>query len=84
MAVKRSKAEAPPQLDLAAAIETYLQYKLQHTPEYLGRDIHIHGTPTGAIRIQVDQNYYDFVDEVADAEVRDFLQSTIAEWQERQ
>lgn len=73
-----------PQLDLAAAIETYLQYKLQHTPEYRRRKIHIHGTPTGSIRIQVDEQYYDFVDEVKDLEVRSFLQATIAEWQERQ
>ncbi len=80
----KTEAEAPPELDLAAAIETYLQYKLQHTPDYAGRQIHIHGTPTGAIRIQVDQTYYDFVDEVADVEVRQFLQDTIAEWQERQ
>lgn len=81
---QKIESEPLPQLDIAAAIETYLQYKLQHTPEYAGRQIHIHGTPLGAIRIQVDQNYYDFVDEVADTEVRSFLQATIAEWQERQ
>ncbi len=81
---QKMEAEPIPELDLAAAIETYLQYKLQHTPDYIGRDIHIHGTPTGSIRIQVDENYYDFVDEVTDTEVREFLQSTIAEWQDRQ
>lgn len=81
---QKTEAEALPELDLAAAIETYLQYKLQHTPEYAGRQIHIHGTPTGAIRIQVDDTFYDFVDEVADSDVRQFLQATIAEWQERQ
>ncbi|GEM_PF-640856 len=80
----KTEAEPVPELDLAAAIETYLQYKLQHTPEYAGRNIHIHGTPSGTIRIQVDSDYYDFVDEVADANVRAFLQSTIAEWQDRQ
>jgi len=73
-----------PQLDLAAAIETYLQYKLQHPQDYQERKIHIHGTPTGTIRIQVDETYYDFVDEVEDSDVRAFLQQTIAEWQERQ
>lgn len=81
---QKMEAEPVPELDLAAAIETYLQYKLQHTPDYMGRAIHIHGTPSGAIRIQVDQDYYDFVDEVADTEIRQFLQDTIAEWQERQ
>jgi len=80
----KTEAEPVPELDLAAAIETYLQYKLQHTPNYAGRNIHIHGTPSGAIRIQVDDNYYDFVDEVADTNVRAFLQATIAEWQDRQ
>ena len=81
---QKMEAEPAPELDLAAAIETYLQYKLQHTPDYIGRKIHIHGTPTGSIRIQVDDNYYDFVDEVADIEIREFLQGTIAEWQDRQ
>lgn len=81
---QKIEAEPLPELDLAAAIETYLQYKLQHTPDYIGRKIHIHGTPSGSIRIQVDENYYDFVDEVTDVEVRQFLQDTIAEWQERQ
>lgn len=81
---QKTEAEPLPELDLAAAIETYLQYKLQHTPEYMGRNIHIHGTPTGTIRIQVDESFYDFVDEVTDVEVRQFLQDTIAEWQERQ
>jgi len=81
---QKMEVEPIPQLDLAAAIETYLQYKLQHTPDYAGRNIHIHGTPTGTIRIQVDDQYYDFVDEVADIEIREFLQGTIAEWQDRQ
>jgi hypothetical protein len=81
---QKIEAEPIPEFDLATAIETYLQYKLQHTPDYAGRNIHIHGTPTGAIRVQVDADYYDFVDEVADIEVREFLQSTIAEWQDRQ
>lgn len=81
---QKVELEPLPELDLAAAIETYLQYKLQHTLDYRGRNIHIHGTPTGAIRIQVDEQYYDFVDEVADVEIRQFLQDTIAEWQERQ
>jgi len=81
---QKMEAEPIPELDLAAAIETYLQYKLQHTPDYIGRNIHIHGTPTGSIRIQVDDDYYDFVDEVTDSDVREFLQATIAEWQDRQ
>ncbi len=77
-------AEPMPHLDIGAAVQTYVQWKIQHTPEYESREIHIHATPSGMLRIQVDDKYYDAVADVEDVEVREFLQHTIQEWQERQ
>jgi len=73
-----------PELDIAASIEAYLQHKLNHTPEYNGREIHVHSAPGGGVRIQVDNSYFDAVSDVTDADIRSFLAETIEEWQERQ
>lgn len=81
----RQKFESAPvpELNIASAIEAYLQHKLRHTPEYAGRQIHVHPAPGGGVRIQVDEHYYEAVSDVADREVREFLSETIQEWQDR-
>lgn len=83
---RRAKVEYEPlpELNLGMAIETYLQYKLKHTPQYANRKFHIHNTPSGGVRIQIDDQFYDAVDEIADPEVRAFIQETILEWHDRQ
>ena len=75
--------DAPPEVNIASAIESYLQHKIMHTPEYRGRGIHIRPALNGGVRIEVDGQSYDFVDEITDSGVRNFVQSAIAEWQER-
>ena len=72
-----------PELNLAGAIEAYLQHKLRHTPEYAGRIIHVHPSPDGGVAIEVDGVFYDAVGDVTDTDVRGFLSATIQEWQER-
>ncbi len=72
-----------PELNLAEAIETYLQHKLNHTPQYEGRSIHVHSAPDGGVAIEVDGVFYDSVGDVTDADVRAFLSATIQEWQAR-
>jgi hypothetical protein len=72
-----------PELNLAGAIEAYLQHKLRHTPEYTARSIHVHPSPDGSVAIEVDGTFYDAVGDVAEADVRSFLSTTIQEWQER-
>ncbi len=72
-----------PEINIAAAIEAYLQHKLQFTPQYAGRSIHIYPSPDGGVSIEVDGQYYDAVSSVADPDVRGFLEATIQEWQER-
>ncbi len=84
--IKRKKVEyePPPNLDIAAAIESYLQYKLQYSPEMAERRLHIHNSPDGFIRIEVDGTFYEAVDDIDDKAVREFLRATIQEWQDRQ
>jgi hypothetical protein len=81
---KKFESAPVPELNIAAAIEAYLQYKLQHTPEYSGRSIHVHPAPGGGVAIEVDGAFFDAVGDVNDLEVRQFLADTIQEWQERQ
>ncbi|MCL4255113.1 MAG: hypothetical protein KJ043_15220 [Anaerolineae bacterium] len=73
-----------PELNIAEAIEAYLQHKLKYTPEYASRVIHVLSAPGGGVRIQVDNTFYEAVGDVADPSIRAFLQQTIAEWQARQ
>lgn len=85
-AFRAAKSEmAPvPELNIPAAIEAYLQYKKQFSPEYAQRSIHVLPALGGGVRIEVDGTYFESVGDVADPEVRAFLQATIQEWQKRQ
>lgn len=83
---RRQKREAPPpvpELDIAGAIEAYVQHRLQLTPELAGRSVHIHPSPDGGVVIEADGVFYDAVDAVEDDGVRQFLTLAIAEWQSR-
>lgn len=82
--VKVNKVEEKvKEVSIAEATEAYLQYKIQQTPQYQNRGIHIRSAFGGGLKIDVDGKSYDFVDEVEDAEVRTFIQEAIAEWQDR-
>ncbi|MCA0455861.1 MAG: hypothetical protein LCI00_17930 [Chloroflexi bacterium] len=80
---KPSEVSPVPELNIAGAIEAYLQYKLTHSSMYGGRSIHIYPAPGGGVSIEVDGQYFDAVSDVTDSSVREFLSETIAEWQER-
>lgn len=71
-----------PEVNIAGAIEAYLQYKLQHS-EYVGRSIHIYPSPDGGVSIEVDGQFYDAVGDIGDESIREFIASAIQEWQER-
>ncbi|MBI1276530.1 MAG: hypothetical protein GC179_00235 [Anaerolineaceae bacterium] len=79
------KANLPPvpEINIAGAIEAYLQHKLAQTPEYANRSIHIYPAPGGGVSIEVDGKYFEAVSDVNDVEIREFLSDTITEWQER-
>ncbi len=82
---RRKQASEPiPEINIAAAIESYLQHKLARTPEYAGRSVHVRPAPGGGVTIEVDGKFYETVGDVDDAAVRQFLSATIEEWQSRQ
>jgi hypothetical protein len=72
-----------PDLNLAQAIEAYLQHKLKYTDDFAGRTVHVHPAPDGGVSIEVDGEFFDSVGDVRDAQVRAFLAETIQEWQQR-
>lgn len=80
---QKFELEPVPELNIAGAIEAFLQYKLQHSPEYAGRSIHVYPAPDGGVMIEVDGEYYESVGAVSDDAVREFLSQTIQEWQDR-
>jgi hypothetical protein len=81
---ERALKKPVPELNIAQAIQAYLQYKLQHTQAYPGRSINVSPAPGGGVTIEVDGKFYDAVSDVEDVEVREFLAATIQEWQSRQ
>ncbi|MEL7433418.1 MAG: hypothetical protein AAFN11_05680 [Chloroflexota bacterium] len=70
-------------LDIAGAIEAYLQYKIKHAPEFQKRGIHIRSSYGGGVRIDIEGRTYESVDDVEPLEARAFIKQAIAEWQER-
>ncbi len=81
---KKYEPRAVPEVNIAAAIEAYLQHKLRQTPEYAGRNIHIYPSPDGGVSIEVDGQYYEAVSDISDSAVRTFVAESIQEWQDRQ
>lgn len=73
-----------PEINIAAAIESYLQHKLSLSPEWAGRNIHVRSAAHGGVEIDVDGKVYESVSDIEDASVRAFIASTIEEWQSRQ
>lgn len=81
---RKGPAEEIPEINIAAAIEEYLQYKLSMTTQFARRFIHVRPSVGGGLRIDVDDKSYETVSDVEDEAVRLFLQATIEEWQSRQ
>jgi hypothetical protein len=80
---KKPTAPPVPEINIAGAIEAYLQHRLRSVPGYAGRSIHVHPSPDGGVSIEVDGRFFDAVSDVDDAEVREFIATAIAEWQDR-
>ncbi len=84
--LRRGKLELSPlpELNIAGAIEAYLQYKLAQTDAFAGRSIHVHPATDGGVVIEVDGMYFESVNDVSDDAARKFISAAIQEWQERQ
>jgi hypothetical protein len=81
---RRPPSEPIPEINIAQAIETYLQYKLMTGDDFPGRSIHVRTAQNGGLLIEVDGQLYEEISDVADPEVREYLQTAITEWQGRQ
>jgi hypothetical protein len=75
--------QAATQINLADQIEELLQYRLTMHPTLSLRSIHVRPSFGGGVRIVVDNTSYDSVDKVPEEEVREFIQTTISEWNAR-
>jgi len=69
---------------IADQIEELLQYRLQQSPHYARRSIHIRPALDGGVRVEVDGRFFDGVGDVADAGVKEFILSVVQEWEARQ
>nr|MBN1228707.1 hypothetical protein [Anaerolineae bacterium] len=75
----------PPPPTIAEQIEDLLQERLAENAEFEGRSIHIRPAPSGiGIIVDVDGNLVESVNDVADERVREFIQCTIRQWEEKQ
>ncbi len=72
-----------PELNIAAAIETFIQFKIANLGLFPGRSIHILPALDGGVRIEVDGQSFDAVGDVTDITVREFLAASIQEWQDQ-
>lgn len=81
--VKDEHIQKAPEISVPEAIEQYLQYKIGLTPRFQNRGIHIRLTSQGMLSIDVEGRSFEFVEEIDDADVRQFVQTAIHEWQAR-
>ena len=80
---QKKEIKPVPELNIAGAIEAYLQYKISQTPEYQTRSIHIYPSPDGGVSIEVDGSFFEAVGDITDTDTREFIAGAIQEWQER-
>lgn len=76
--------QAVPEINIAGAIEAYLQHKLRHTPGFEQRRLHIHPAPGGGVQIEADGRFYEAVADIEDTPTREFIAGAIQEWQAAQ
>lgn len=82
---RRPTATAPiPEINVAASIESYLQFRLSTDERFAGRNIHLLPAGADGVRIEVDGQTFQHIDEVTDPSAQAFLRETVADWQSRQ
>jgi hypothetical protein len=68
---------------IAGQIEAFLQHRLLSNPEYAAYGLHIHPDSGGGVRIEVAGQFYESVNDILEAKIRDFLQKIIQEWSDQ-
>lgn len=82
---RRPASSGPiPEINIAASIEAYLQFRLGSEPRFDGRSIHVLPAGADGVRIEVDGQSFEHIDDVTDPAVQAFLRETITDWQNRQ
>lgn len=66
---------------IADQIEQMLQARLASSGAFPGRSIHVLPTEDGGVRIEIDDTAYESVGDVAETDIREFIQQTIQEWE---
>jgi hypothetical protein len=70
-------------LNLAGEIDQLLQVRVQASPAFSQRYIHVASTPDGGINFEVDGTRYGALDEVPDPQVIVLIRAAIADWEAR-
>lgn len=81
---RRPTAVSIPEINIAASIEAFLQYRLSADGRFATRSIHVLPAGADGVRIEVDGQNFEHIDDISDPIVQAFLRQTIAEWQSRQ
>ena len=76
------QANSGPPKSLAGQIDEILQEKLAVSP-LAGQDIRLGDNESLGLEVWVGVNRYDGIDAVPDAQVRDLIRASVAEWQAR-
>ncbi len=79
----KGKNEPEPPSGIVGAVEEFLQFRLSTTSHLSARSIHIRPSHDHGVRIEVDGHFYDSIEDVIDADVREFLQNMMKEWEAR-
>jgi hypothetical protein len=72
---------AIPSETFVSQIEFILQQRLATHPEFKHRSIHISDSPTGDLRIKVDEIQYENIDDISEPEIIVFIRETLDIWE---
>ena len=80
----RSPLERPGiNLNLADEIERLLQLRVDASPDFRQRAVHVRSAPDGGLRFDVDGARYTALDEIPDPQVQALLRAAISDWDAR-
>ncbi len=73
--------EPPEAMGIAGQIEQVLQRQLASRTDMLARGLHVSAAPDGSLRVEVDSQFYNGIDETPDPAVREVLRAAVKAWE---
>jgi hypothetical protein len=70
-------------LNLADEIERLLQIRVQASPAFSQRSIHVVSAPDGGLRFEIDGTCYNTMDEIPEPQVQGLIRAAISDWEAR-